>query len=1131
MDMSTFRPGQKTSIQYLDGPLLICAGAGSGKTFTLTQRIAWALMDGSAADGSAFLDSIDQALVITFTEKAAGEIKDRIRSTLRAEGMVDESLKVDGAWVSTIHGMCARVLREHALEFGIDPAFTLVMGAKQEAVLHQAITTVIDRLNQQDADNPYRPLFKAYDAATIADYLKSVLNQAACRTQGLDSFEFGPKPSTPRQIARMMLPLCEYLQANGTPASSEVAGATADALQDFLLNDTLPDDAFDPILTAIDGRKLRGDATTDFREAIKAARAERMLSASLPHAHSLVALAREVDSAYQAALKAQGSIDASGLIRTTLAAFQAHPRIAAGYTERFKLIMVDEFQDTSQLQIDMIEQIAGPRKTHLCTVGDSQQSIYRFQGADVQVYLQHKKDMRDPAVGAPMVQLADNFRSHPDILAFVRKICGQPDYFQEDFLDLQAATAGRSYLSTAPRIEVALTSYARGATAAANEAEARHIARRFDELRAAGHTASDMVVLMGSTTSADVYAQALRDRGFACIIAGGSKYFQSEHVHLCQSLLCVLANPYDSEKLLDVLTSNVLPVSSDDLLYLSTRINEDTGLPMRQNPARGLLLSDSKPLHSSPLLHHASNVLTRAWAKLGSTRPAELFLETIVETGWLGRLQESGAEGQAQAADILKFARLIRDEQKADGFDIARVAKAMDASFSGSTEKPGALSVEGLDAVRIMTVHASKGLEFPIVAVTNCYSARNQGGALTMLADQSSTFLSLRPKKGDDKLCSGSVEASLDAAADQQTQPAYRGAIIAANKFRDRMERRRLFYVAATRASDALIIAIKHIVTKENRYDQVEADILQGLCPGQSDFPEESGSIEYGGSQPLVFTRIAAASEPDAECPTEADEPSNRNRADKEHTIVVPLLDEPPRLILTPISQRDGFFSYSSIAPHTEAHPVHDEDDIATPSDEATDFGSALHRACEWLALQEQEPDMKQIQQTLDRFSRHYRIEDRNRLNAAFGCWFISDVRKQAFSHKQHQPEVPFCMQVGTLVLEGEIDLLCTNDNRAAFIVDYKTGGSAAETPDQLHAKHLLQAQCYAYAVLKAGYSDVELHFVRVEQRMEAHCPISSIDGIHSQPQTVAYRFGLHDLPAIKRGIEAAQTAAHKTAV
>lgn len=104
----------------------VSAGAGSGKTFTLTQRIAWALLPGSGADGAPFLEDIDQVLAITFTDKAAGEIKSRVKATLAAEGMAAQALKVDDAWISTIHGMCSRILRMHATELGIDPAFSVL---------------------------------------------------------------------------------------------------------------------------------------------------------------------------------------------------------------------------------------------------------------------------------------------------------------------------------------------------------------------------------------------------------------------------------------------------------------------------------------------------------------------------------------------------------------------------------------------------------------------------------------------------------------------------------------------------------------------------------------------------------------------------------------------------------------------------------------------------------------------------------------------------------------------------------------------------------------------------------------------------------------------------------------------
>ena len=135
MNLSTCTPGQRQSIEHVSGPLLVSAGAGSGKTFTLTQRIAYALLpeSGPAASG------VDEVLAITFTEKAAAEIKARVKRTLRAEGLAEEALRVDGAWISTIHGMCARILRAHALDLGLDPAFGIMGDAERADLIADAI--------------------------------------------------------------------------------------------------------------------------------------------------------------------------------------------------------------------------------------------------------------------------------------------------------------------------------------------------------------------------------------------------------------------------------------------------------------------------------------------------------------------------------------------------------------------------------------------------------------------------------------------------------------------------------------------------------------------------------------------------------------------------------------------------------------------------------------------------------------------------------------------------------------------------------------------------------------------------------------------------------------------------------
>ena len=140
MDLSTLMPQQRDIVQTLDRPLFVSAGAGSGKTFTLTRRILWAL----SPESGPFARSMDEIMAITFTRDAAAEIRERVRAALIEAGMAREALSVDDAWISTIHGMCARILRAHALELGLDPEFGVLTDAEElrdraiDAVLSEA---------------------------------------------------------------------------------------------------------------------------------------------------------------------------------------------------------------------------------------------------------------------------------------------------------------------------------------------------------------------------------------------------------------------------------------------------------------------------------------------------------------------------------------------------------------------------------------------------------------------------------------------------------------------------------------------------------------------------------------------------------------------------------------------------------------------------------------------------------------------------------------------------------------------------------------------------------------------------------------------------------------------------------
>ena len=299
------------------------------------------------------------------------------------------------------------------------------------------------------------------------------------------------------------------------------------------------------------------------------------------------------------------------------------------------------------------------------------------------------------------------------------------------------------------------------------------------------------------------------------------------------------------------------------------------------------------------------------------------------------------------------------------------------------------------------------------------------------------------------------------------------------------------------------------------------------------------------------------------------------------HRIALPELESKTALVTYPLDDRSDFFSYTSLAANathaqtdevtsnatvsditsanmvsaaatpTETEPsdattaetvsayITDAkneqlpDSIATEhhqvEDDATAFGSAVHQTCEWLALQPVLPSSDELAATIKRFSLLWHVSDVPRVHTAVSNWLNSSLCKQAFSFPQHSPEVPFTILVGDEMLEGEIDLLCTGthprktkghaiskDNRA-FIVDYKTGGSSLETPEQLSAKHLLQAQCYAYAALQNGFSHVEAHFIRLEQYTDS-----------GEPQTVSYSFNRSNLSELERLILAARKAAQR---
>lgn len=1149
LDTMTFTPNQRESVECLSQPLLLCAGAGSGKTFTLQNRIAYALCPESGSG----VESIDQILAITFTKKAAAEIKGRVRSALRSEGMMEEALRADAAWISTIHGMCSRILKEHALELGIDPDFEMLDDVQGEELRRRAFSNVLARI-RRDGDTSFDDLFAEYGVGdyegSVSVMVNRILDQAAMLTDGMDAIDLGPvDEARASSVARELIIAFQDILDTGVSGSTGLKAQEAyDALGAFVLDPVASTSEGWPVLFGIlEGlpkpdlpRKTKnsGPEVEAAREAVAASRIavdkayiEVNHGAAIAFAKDLLRLARDAREEYERLKLQANAVDQDGLLRLTLKVLSEYPHIAQQYRERFKLVMVDEFQDTNQLQIDLIRCICGDDLKTLCTVGDSQQSIYRFRGADVNVYLDHKKEMHTERVGAKCLQLDDNFRSHGDVLAFVRAVCGQDGYFAEEFLDLKAGRKEKTgseakYQGDGPRINMQVTEYlSRGGTAKSEGAvavEAERIADWFSNLKSQGHAPSDMVILMGSTTHAAAYARALRKRGLDCMLTGGSDFYKAPEVRLVDCLLKVLVNPADTESLFAVLSGEMMALSADDLVWLATHFPDeaDPDALMGHEPLYKKLLRDL-PEDVSARLTFARQLLDRAWGSLGALAPSCVVANVFEDSGWLNRLAAKGPEGDAVAANLIKAVRIIRSIEADPGMDIARVSRKF-TQMMRNKDKMGALVGEESNAVRLMTVHSSKGLEFPFVAVTHCYSVNEAQETLELVVfgNQIHMALSLKEKletsskDGESfaKMLAEDIEESpvdpAEWAMSAKCLAEYKAALLAYRKKEALLEKRRLFYVAATRASEALLIAcLQPMSSKGPSENGIALDIYSGLFPKSEEwYPQEDCLVGYGGSQPMRFTLL------------NADELyRGEEEADEEVSVMTyPVLRDRPLVKTVATKPRvEDVFSYSGIATYDPRALGVVGGGYAQDEDKATSFGSALHSLAELAALMGADKAVADV----DRMARTYGIADADRLRAAFNAWLSSDTHKRAWSYERVIPELSFCVPMGEdgpeadVFLEGEMDLHCANANGEVLVVDYKTGRNEAETPEILQRKHQLQAQCYAYAALLQGADCVRLEFVHVE-REDANTP--------GQPLVTVYEFGRGDLDGLRSDILAA---------
>lgn len=1196
MDLSTLMPQQLQVVKTLDRPLFVSAGAGSGKTFTLTRRIVYAL----SPESGPFVEHLDQVLAITFTKDAAAEIRDRVRRALIEEGMDEEALTVDDAWISTIHGMCSRILRAHALELGIDPEFTVLTDTDE--LMDQAVEHVLGRATAPDAAPELAASLKALYAwypmageggpfgsgTTIKGLVRNLLELSSQLPGGMDDV------CVVRGCADTSALADAYRAALGaSKAATEKAQVALEAIDVFEASDKTMADVARLMMSCGMPRASKMFPKENV-ELLKAEAADTFVNIVLacgdPALDALTGLARAVEAEYRALKADQSALDNNDLLRMAYEALRDYPTIRAAYEGRFKMVMIDEFQDTDQMQVDLIRYLTGAGERALCTVGDAQQSIYRFRGAEVEVFRRQERKVGASGAsaaastpgavlassGAPageLVKLVRNFRSHDEVLRYVARVFdGDTGGLMQGFLDLEPSDEREDKLrAEASRRQALLV--AGGSTQERTQAKARAIAERFRALADKKQPQGDMVLLLGRMTNADVYAQAFRDQGLDCVIAGGSVFAQAAEVQTIRALVCALANPADTAQgLMPLLASPMFALGAQEFLALATKLDDQTGETSRRNIDAGIMSDCDVPgLRDLPLLTRAREVLRYAFRRVGRDSFAAIARDAVNASGWFVRLAQRGPEGKAIAANVLKALDTVAEAEAEVGNSPRSIALAFDRFLAGK-EAPGALNEEGNGAVRIMTVHASKGLEYPVVAVSECFGVRKSTGAAQMGRVEGGAQVVALPARFDGvKLADGTLVKGDD--VKKQFEHAFKGKgtslwlspelmedVCATGSPAEAFvrlrnddlqlsleERARLLYVAMTRARELVILAMDVAVSRGKvpapSFDvesDLTYDVLRRILPGQGlGMPQlDVDHLVFDNSQPGDYELISLANftfgEQTFEANASLDAEGRLVRGDVDvvdnavHSTVPGPADPEPdsfelvypqavgvRMGICPYPMRDSY-SYSSIAAAlhaetedraAEARVPMDEsgDDAESDGSEMTDadvaavepagnpmaLGSAFHAACQWLI--ETGADALPAERA-DALARLWCLtpEQRERFDVALDRWLRSAVRADVLAWPCVRAEVPFfslgcededIARYGAYA-EGAIDALATDpaDPSRALVIDYKTGGTPDETPEQLLEKHALQARVYADVLHKAGFEVVTVKFVRVEQ-------------------------------------------------
>jgi ATP-dependent helicase/nuclease subunit A len=854
------REEQKLAAYTLDRHVSVTAGPGSGKTTVLIERYIEILRTQDI--------SLDQIVAFTFTNRAANEMRERLRHELdellnqaspseRARWMRYKRT-LDGAIITTIHGFCARLLREFPVEADVDPQFGL-LDAHESALLEESVAeqALNDFLGDQ---HPWitelaagvrrsrlaRGLIDIYRTMrnqgltveqvavqtktihkTIEDY-RSALNDLDSRMREFLALR-GQTPAveTKLLIVRDRWPKLRELLINAPESNSPAQ--FSEALQDFReFGRPTSTQKIQGILQTLDQLIWDKDLRCEIPRIFFDLRAQKYTS-------ELLALVARIERHLDEQKRQRSVLDFDDLQVRTLRLLEERPEVLSRAAARYRFFLVDEFQDTNGLQRDLLARLAlgnrvlaerePPRavtRANLFIVGDRKQSIYGFRGADVDVFREMTESITEH--GGVSVPLSLNFRSQPPLIRFFNFLFEK--VFENDsqssatelnelgHVRHEPSIAARTDEDHRPVVELLIDVRKNGtkdgwAEEQPRARDAAQIAARISTVVGAGSisigeesravTLRDIAILFRAMTEVHLYESALRRAGIPYVTVDGKGFYAREEITDFVQLLRFLDNKTDEVALAAVLRSPICGISDNALLALRcaplrTGIEE---LPRLKKFGGVRPLLDAVHRHDAiDFIDDADREALRRFRSLlnsliSRSRRSKLsdLLRFAVEASEYRIVASATFDGAQRLANLDKLFILAERFERSGAYmirDFVRFVREFEEI--GGRESEGQID-DSADAVRLMSIHQSKGLEFPVVIIPDLHRLpdnRREWWAV----DRHKGF-TLKPPDGRGRLSIGSAYSTFTERA----------------KKRDDFESRRLLYVAATRAKDRLLLS------------------------------------------------------------------------------------------------------------------------------------------------------------------------------------------------------------------------------------------------------------------------------------------------------------------------------------